>query len=244
MAKTPPPKPNADEDEGSGVPEWVVTYGDMMSLLLTFFIMLVSMSEIKSDEGEVRAMMDSIRKSFGPTQGHNAVSGRSTQVNSSMNALSSKSNRSEGGTGKGGQDSNGRSGSHQSAAAISQGPTVTLGGPSQFARFDASLSDDLKRNLDIIADVIRDKSNRIMVRGHASPEPLPPDSPYLDQLNLSFARASAASEHLISKGIDRRRLLVSAAADNEPKTRTRFERKQKQNRRVDVFLIDSYTSHR
>ncbi|MBL4886213.1 MAG: flagellar motor protein MotB, partial [Planctomycetaceae bacterium] len=35
-----------DDDEPPGVPEWVVTYGDMMSLLLTFFIMLVSLSEV------------------------------------------------------------------------------------------------------------------------------------------------------------------------------------------------------
>ncbi|MGI9443328.1 MAG: flagellar motor protein MotB [Rubripirellula sp.] len=33
-----------DEPEEMGIPEWVVTFGDMMSLLLTFFIMLVSLS--------------------------------------------------------------------------------------------------------------------------------------------------------------------------------------------------------
>ena len=38
------------EDDGGGIPEWVVTFGDMMSLLLTFFIMLVSLSEIKEEE--------------------------------------------------------------------------------------------------------------------------------------------------------------------------------------------------
>ena len=39
------------EDDGPpGVPEWVVTYGDMMSLLLTFFIMLVSLSEVVADQ--------------------------------------------------------------------------------------------------------------------------------------------------------------------------------------------------
>ncbi len=31
-------------DDGGGVPEWVVTFGDMMSLLLTFFIMLFFIS--------------------------------------------------------------------------------------------------------------------------------------------------------------------------------------------------------
>ena len=38
-----------EEEPSAGVPEWVVTFGDMMSLLLTFFIMLVSMSEIRQD---------------------------------------------------------------------------------------------------------------------------------------------------------------------------------------------------
>ena len=39
-----------EEDPPMGIPEWVVTFGDMMSLLLTFFIMLVSMSEMKQEE--------------------------------------------------------------------------------------------------------------------------------------------------------------------------------------------------
>ena len=32
-----------------GVPEWVVTFGDMMSLLLCFFILLQMFSELKKD---------------------------------------------------------------------------------------------------------------------------------------------------------------------------------------------------
>ena len=39
-----------EDDGGGGIPEWVVTFGDMMSLLLTFFIMLVSLSEIKEEQ--------------------------------------------------------------------------------------------------------------------------------------------------------------------------------------------------
>ena len=46
-----------EEDAPPGVPEWVVTYGDMMSLLLTFFIMLVSLSEIVAE----KAISDSVR---------------------------------------------------------------------------------------------------------------------------------------------------------------------------------------
>ena len=46
-----------EEEEQAGIPEWVVTFGDMMSLLLTFFIMLVSMSEIK-EEKRYQAMVE------------------------------------------------------------------------------------------------------------------------------------------------------------------------------------------
>lgn len=43
MANTPPP-PEADEDEGQDA--WLVTYADAVTLLMTFFIMLVSFSKI------------------------------------------------------------------------------------------------------------------------------------------------------------------------------------------------------
>src|SRR5690606_27108975 len=52
------------EEAPPGVPEWIVTFGDMMSLLLTFFIMLVSLSEIKQDE-QYQMLVESIRKQFG-----------------------------------------------------------------------------------------------------------------------------------------------------------------------------------
>ncbi|MGI6383466.1 MAG: flagellar motor protein MotB [Tissierellaceae bacterium] len=46
-----------NENEG-GAPKWMVTYSDMMSLLLTFFILLFSMSTISSDK------FDNIMSSF------------------------------------------------------------------------------------------------------------------------------------------------------------------------------------
>ena len=86
-----------EEDSAPGVPEWVVTYGDMMSLLLTFFIMLVSMSKLK-DDGRVQAMLDSIREAFGPTSGSSGVLGNSLQKNSSNTKPSSRSSHMVGGT--------------------------------------------------------------------------------------------------------------------------------------------------
>lgn len=232
--------PPAD-DPPPGVPEWVVTYGDMMSLLLTFFIMLVSMSELKQD-GKHRAMLDSIRQTFGPTLGEAGVPGPSFQSNSDNPAMSSRGRRSEGGTKKSSQDSKGRAGAHKTVRRISHGTVVTIGGPALFQRFDATLSVALREELDILVDVLLTKPNRFIVRGHASPEPLPPDSIYRDQLELSFARAHNVSQYFIEKGIDSRRVLCSAVGDTEPRILTREQKLQNRNRRVDVFLIDSYIS--
>jgi chemotaxis protein MotB len=41
-----------DEDEGGGLPEWMATYGDLVTLLLTFFILLFSMASLDAEKFE------------------------------------------------------------------------------------------------------------------------------------------------------------------------------------------------
>jgi len=228
-----------EEDPPAGVPEWVVTYGDMMSLLLTFFIMLVSMSKLK-EEGAMRAMLDAIRQTFGPSVGDAGVPGPSLRSNSVFNKLSSLGMRAEGGLKKQSWQGPGPGGPNSPVASIGEGSVVTLGGPGMFHRFEATLTSSLKSQLDLIVDVIESRPNRIDVRGHTSPEPLPDGSPFRDSWDLSFARAYAVAEYLISRGIDRQRILISAAGDVEPRKVTRDPEGQMLNHRVDVFVIDSY----
>jgi len=40
------PRPTAIEDEGPRVPDWIVTFSDMVSLLVTFFILLMTFSSM------------------------------------------------------------------------------------------------------------------------------------------------------------------------------------------------------
>lgn len=49
-----------------GAPKWVVTFGDMMSLLLTFFVLLLSFST--TDIVKYKRMTGSIKESFGVAQ--------------------------------------------------------------------------------------------------------------------------------------------------------------------------------
>lgn len=229
-----------EEEKPPGVPEWVVTYGDMMSLLLTFFIMLVSMSEMKED-GSMRAMLDAIKQSFGDQPiTVSGVPGPSTQSNSYYKNIASKGRRSEADVKKGSKESKGNLGENSAVNRINHGTVVTIGGPAMFAPLDAELNDDIRMRLDILADIIQNRPNRICIRGHSSPEPLPASSPYRDQFELSFARARAVADYLIAeKKIPQTRIIVGAAGETEQRMMTRDSKQQSQNHRVDVFLIDA-----
>jgi chemotaxis protein MotB len=53
-----------DDDSPPTVPEWTVTFGDLMTILLTFFVMLVSMSEFKKTD-RFQRVADSLERRFG-----------------------------------------------------------------------------------------------------------------------------------------------------------------------------------
>ncbi|MEJ2284358.1 MAG: flagellar motor protein MotB, partial [Desulfobacterales bacterium] len=53
--------PFTEEEEGA--PAWVVTFGDLMSLLLCFFVLLLSFSEM--DRNRYRVVSGSVKNAFG-----------------------------------------------------------------------------------------------------------------------------------------------------------------------------------
>ncbi len=53
-----------EEESSGGAPEWMVTYSDMVTLLLTFFVMLLAMASFE-DPGRVDAVISSLQKAFG-----------------------------------------------------------------------------------------------------------------------------------------------------------------------------------
>ena len=234
-----------DDDGPPGVPEWVVTYGDMMSLLLTFFIMLVSISQRK-DEGRVRSMLDSLTQAFGPEDVMNSgVPGVSVQENSMYPVKASNGRLSEGGTLKASRSTPGIRGAADPVERLREGRRVTLGGPTMFARFSAEPGEAFAVTIDRLTEVIDNSQRQIAVRGHASPEPIPPDAApggATSHDELAFRRALVVAEALESRGVPPSRLVLSTAGSREPRLRTRDQQEQRLNDRVDVFLIEAYTA--
>lgn len=60
-----PPARNVQAPVEEGAPTWIVTFADMMSLLLTFFILMYSMSEVKVDRFLLAS--ESLREAMGST---------------------------------------------------------------------------------------------------------------------------------------------------------------------------------
>ncbi|MFH5803815.1 flagellar motor protein MotB [Alienimonas sp. DA493] len=204
-----------DDDAPPGVPEWVVTYGDMMSLLLTFFIMLVSMSEIKQ-EGKVRAILEVFQQRFGPAEAVAAAPGPSPLDRNDRERATASGQQRPLGTDRETADARETAGTFNGAAEAPPDRPPALAGPAAFPRFGAEVGPAMKPTLDALAAALNRTSGEVIVRGHASPERLPDDSPFEDVWALSRARAEAVAAALEQRGVAAARFCIESAGATTP----------------------------
>jgi chemotaxis protein MotB len=81
-----------EEGKSGGAPEWMVTYSDMVTLLLTFFVMLLAMASFESP-GRVDKVIESLRRAFGV--GGYSPSPEKVQKNPAANTSETKSTKDQ-----------------------------------------------------------------------------------------------------------------------------------------------------
>ena len=204
-----------DDDAPPGVPEWVVTYGDMMSLLLTFFIMLVSMSELKQD-GKLRELLNALQARFGPAAAAAVAPGPTAAERNALTQSAADGAAGSAGVGKTRRDAAGRDGRHEGAAETPPDALPALAGPAAFGQFSAAVLPTAGPTLDALAAAVRQAGGEVIVRGHASPEPLPADAPHADAWALAQARAATVAGELVARGVAADRVRVESAGASEP----------------------------
>lgn len=231
-------------DEPAGAPEWMVTYGDTMTLLLCFFVIIVSMSEVKKDE-RFQQVMESLRRAFGGYVGSvGDVPVKNTPTNTLIQRLlelDAPIYQDK----KGDSEEEGIHGRRFRVTDVRDGLEVVIGGRITFERFSATLKPEGRDLIGRAAELLAGYNTRIMIRGHATREPLPPDSLYEDARDLSYARARAVSQELERHGVRRVRLVPVVVGNTAPVARQAYtEARRALNRRVEILvtedLIDDY----
>ncbi len=222
----------------AGAPAWMVTYGDAMTLLLCFFVIIVSMSEVKQNE-RFQKVMESLRRAFGGYEGAvGPVPIRDNPTNTLIARLL-ELETPDFEKKKGDADEEGIHGKRFRVTNVRDGLEVVVGGRITFDRFSATLKPEGRALIAAAAERLRGYNTKILVRGHATREPLPEDSLYKDARDLSYARARAVALELERNGVRRIRLTPVAVGDTEPLVRQAYtEDRRALNRRVEILVTE------
>ena len=233
--------PMVQEEEEAGIPEWVVTFGDMMSLLLTFFVMLLSMSEVKTVRSQ--ALIESLNKQFGNADSTVSImAGPATPTSSFINRTPSMGRAKRANTMNGGDKVKAPVGDYPRVAAIRPSGDPTQGGVIYFQEGSSQLTGEHLKTLQETVQVIGGKRQKIEIRGHTSARPLEPDSPYRNHWDLAYARCFKIMQTLEELGIDPKRIRIGVAAENEPVHLGYDKLLRRQNSRVEILMLDKLTS--
>ena len=200
----------------------VVSFGDMMTLMLTFFVLLFSMSEIRRER--VVATINNFRL------GQGIMPFQKSPVQTWVPAprMTQRQARLLRGDAAG----------QQAERVSSQEPDqlrFVFGGEETFARGSARLTDDARARLAQCLAMMEGFKNVIEIRGCTEPRGLSPNAVEdgHDPWILGYNRAHAAMRCLMEQGIrDERRFRLVSDGDARPLD----PRYPARNRRVEVIL--------
>ena len=198
-------KKKKEEQVEEGLPIWMATFADMMTLLFAFFVLLFSMSTI--DPVKVSAMEDAMNENAVKAgAGDGTGSGGNSQPRLSISEIKETL-----------EDIIDSLDIDEEATVSSdpRGVILELNGSICFPSLSSDLREDFKRVLVQIKDKVishpYDKRT-VIIEGHSDNEPIKPDQPYHKNPNikaievwgtnrhLSASRASQVVEVLTSEG--------------------------------------------
>ena len=221
-------------EEGGGAPAWMVTYGDMMSLLLTFFVLLLSFSTISQEDFE-KAMM-SLQGAFGILPQYrtmvqiNPLPKVSRETAQAIERLARELRRRLQVLGK--EDDVDIKYDKQGGLKISL-PSKIL-----FDTARAEIKEEAYPFLADLAELLAGIPNAFVeVRGHTDSRPLISTARYRDNYDLSYARADAVTRYIVTVGgmpIDRFEII--ACGPGQPVATNDTPEGQQANRRVEVYV--------
>jgi chemotaxis protein MotB len=218
----------------------VATFADMVSLLVTFFILLMSFSSMEKEQ--FAKMAGSMAGAFGVIADPNTPNNQSLTdpppradnrvpldglrtSRSDLDRIQEQAKtlvRTE-------------AGNFINLEQTRLGLRVRITTDASFAAGSSTLSADAEYVLREIADLLRIHTHPFQVVGHAWQEGVPEDPDHADR--ISRERAIAAAEYLVQRGrVPANRISVSARGDLEPLRTDATTAAARVNRRLEIIL--------
>jgi chemotaxis protein MotB len=221
-----------------GAPDWLVTYGDAMTLLLCFFVILVSMSEIKDDK-KFQQVIESLKLTFGGYEGGiKTIPADPNQANTILQKLLELVPKTH--TEKPSISSEeGIKGTKYRVTNVREGVEIVIGGAISFEPYSATLLPEARQLLAETSQVVRGYNTIIEVRGHAAKKAWPTDSFYKGPRDLSYERAKSVARELLAGGVREERINLLAMGDARPLRKQAYTKeRQAENRRVEILVTE------
>jgi len=214
-----------------GAPEWMVTFGDLMSLLLTFFVLLFSVSEIKEEKlydvvTVFRELEQDIEGEFG------LFSDLLEFLNSSSDPMADSSDLEQG------QDAESLDEPYQEKEApekTKEDWPVDIEESVLFEPGSATLSKQGAELITKLGNRLIGARNRVRIIGFATP------AHDHDEVTLAFQRARIVESVLVESGVNELRLDVTARHNSRLNIETLNDPNRLADRdRVIVILTPEY----
>ncbi len=235
-----PAKPKKCEE---GAPDWLTTWGDMVTLLLTFFVFLVANMEPKS--GEDLKMVLAAFQGLGAMQGGNTMSsGKLAELGNTIMSLPSMER------GKALDRARKKAISEFQPEIKSQkvrvtederGVVISLSGDAFFEPASADVKiEDTRMLLQKVARFLTDPdlgTRKFRIEGHTDDVPTDPRSAYPSNWELSTARATNVLHYLVDFGVNENQFQVAGLAHTVPLANNDTAEGRAYNRRVDIVVL-------
>lgn len=237
-------------------PAWVITFADLMSLLMCFFVLLLAYSEMDAKKfAEVASSMQgSLGSGAVPKEGDALIPLPVPQTESSetqpqqpaeddkeAKALMEKLNQTLAQTQADAQQLAQRLQGQMERGELeieTDGPNiiVRLREQGSFESGSADLNPQAQATLATIESVLHSKQGRILVLGHTDDVPIKTPR-FRSNWELSAVRAVAVAEALMASGsLARSRFEVTGFADTHPLTGNDSTQGRARNRRVEIVI--------
>ncbi len=194
--------------------EWIYTYGDMVTLLLCFFVLLFAMS--KSDEEKFKAISASFRG--GPPASPFMFTGAPTPMENLESALQ-KADIAE----------------VTDITMDDRGIAVSFSDTAMFKAGSGEPTFEGSQTVEKFARILYAVPNKVTIEGHTDNVPI--KSPiYPSNWELSGARAGSIARLLEKFGIPSGRMEIAGYGSNRPKVSNDTPELRRLNRRIDILI--------